>query len=244
LYGCYSFQANADLEVLEMYGWLQLNENIVQLTNDPVNYLEEGYQIRAFFTAHQDLKGNGLIREVYRSHPYFAINSRISHHLLNDTEINNVLNEKKKYENSTTMLFTIGYEGLSFERYINLLIRHDVRVLCDVRNNPLSRKFGFSKSMLVNILPKINIQYIHIPELGIVSAQRQQLETETDYSVLFENFRMNLPGKRVFVNKVFDLLQQNKRVALTCFEKDPHFCHRHVISQFMQDNFPIKVVDL
>ena len=43
---------------------------------------------------------------------------------------------------------TIGYEGLSLEQYIVTLLINDVRVLCDVRKNAYSQKFGFSKNQL------------------------------------------------------------------------------------------------
>lgn len=72
--------------------------------------------------------------------------------------VKNVLPEPK----STTdpIVFTIGYEGIHFEEYINKLIRNQVAVLCDVRCNPLSRKFGFSSKMLSSVLPNLGIEYI------------------------------------------------------------------------------------
>jgi uncharacterized protein (DUF488 family) len=45
-------------------------------------------------------------------------------------------------------LCTIGYEGRSLEDYLNVLLQEGVTLLCDVRRNPLSRKYGFSKSTL------------------------------------------------------------------------------------------------
>ena len=41
------------------------------------------------------------------------------------------------------------------------LIREDVKLLCDVRKNPLSMKFGFSKNQLKGILEGVGIEYIH-----------------------------------------------------------------------------------
>jgi hypothetical protein len=45
-------------------------------------------------------------------------------------------------------IVTIGYEGRSLEAFLNLLLQNSVTLLCDVRRNPLSRKYGFSKSTL------------------------------------------------------------------------------------------------
>ncbi|OPY83950.1 MAG: hypothetical protein A4E71_02809 [Smithella sp. PtaU1.Bin162] len=141
-------------------------------------------------------------------------------------------------------MFTIGYEGITIESYINKLIQNDIRLLCDVRNNPLSRKYGFSKTMLAKILQELDIAYVHIPELGIVSEKRKNLNDQTDYKALFDEYRETLLRKKEYIDKVFDLLRVQKRIALTCFEKDPLYCHRHVLSRFMEDNYSVKVVDL
>jgi uncharacterized protein (DUF488 family) len=142
------------------------------------------------------------------------------------------------------VLFTIGYEGISIEKYLNTLIQNDIRVLCDVRNNPLSRKFGFSKSNLQHYLKNINIEYIHISELGIISEKRQNLETDADYTHLFKSYEKSLASKQEFLEKVYQLLSSKKRIALTCFEHDPLHCHRHVISKQIAEIYNINIEDL
>lgn len=64
------------------------------------------------------------------------------------------------------MLFTIGYEGSSLDGYLNRLIKNNVRTLIDLRRNPLSRKYGFSKKTLAETVKKLGIDYVHIPELA------------------------------------------------------------------------------
>ena len=67
-------------------------------------------------------------------------------------------------------------------------------LLCDVRRNPLSRKYGFSKSTLSKACGNVGIRYEHLPELGIASEQRQELTTQADYDALFEVYeRKDLP---------------------------------------------------
>ena len=84
--------------------------------------------------------------------------------------------------------FTIGYEGSSFEGYLNRLIKHNVKILIDVRRNPLSRKYGFSKKTLSDTVRKLGIEIVHIPELGITSEKRRELHTQDDYDRLFESY--------------------------------------------------------
>ena len=84
-----------------------------------------------------------------------------------------------------TIMFTIGYEGISLEEYLVRLIKNDVKVLVDVRNNPLSMKYGFSKSQLKKYCASLGIKYAHFPEVGIQSDQRQELNSQNDYNKLF-----------------------------------------------------------
>lgn len=67
----------------------------------------------------------------------------------------------KKYE-----LLTVDYEGHEIEGFIDLLKRFKVSRLIDVREIPLSRKRGFSKSVLKQRLDNENIEHIHIKALG------------------------------------------------------------------------------
>ncbi|UTO27808.1 DUF488 domain-containing protein [Bartonella harrusi] len=85
--------------------------------------------------------------------------------------------------------FTIGYEGKSLENYLDCLIENNIKTLCDVRRNPISRKHGFSKRQLEKAVNNINIEYMHMPELGIASEKRQNLKTQKDYERLFEEYQ-------------------------------------------------------
>ena len=116
-------------------------------------------------------------------------------------------------------MFTIGYEGHSLESYLTALIRNGITILCDVRRNPLSRKYGFSKSTLARCCQEIGIRYEHIPELGIASDQRQELNTQADYDALFAEYMRDwLPGQATSLSKIRDWFDAGERIALTCYE--------------------------
>jgi uncharacterized protein (DUF488 family) len=141
-------------------------------------------------------------------------------------------------------LFTIGYEGISIEAFINTLIHNDIRLLCDVRKNPLSRKFGFSKGKLEHITGRVGIKYVHIPELGIESDKRTSLETIEDYKRLFSDYAEMLPNLTPLIERVYALLHSEVRIALMCYEKKPEMCHRHVIKDYIANTHTIRSVDL
>jgi len=133
------------------------------------------------------------------------------------------------------VLFTIGYEGISLEEYLVRLLKNDVKVLVDVRNNPLSMKYGFSKSQLKKYCASLGIEYVHIPEVGIQSDQRQELNTQSDYDKLFADYRKNnLPKTRPYQNEILKLLEQYKRIALTCFEANICQCHRKHLAEAVE----------
>lgn len=130
--------------------------------------------------------------------------------------------------------FTIGYEGRSPEAYINLLYKNGVKLLCDVRRNPLSKKFGFSRSELAKNMPLVGIAYLHMPELGIASEERQSLQTDADYHALFQKYEETTLAKRQDkLTELQRLMMQYGRIAITCFEADVNHCHRGRVARAM-----------
>lgn len=235
-YGCYSFQAQSDMELMEKFGWVSIGESGIDLLVQPSGWLNqtEYSALKSFSEKMKDLRGRNLVSHVYEGYPYYATRSRIAEEVLDKEAFRKVNDEGRALRSEETRLFTIGYEGISFEGYINRLIKNDIRLLCDVRKNPLSRKFGFSKSNLSTLLPKLGIEYRHIPDLGIESEKRTDLDTEADYIQLFEDYRKTLPDKRKSLDMLEELLTNHKRIALTCFEKEHESCHRHCVSDYLE----------
>jgi uncharacterized protein (DUF488 family) len=90
----------------------------------------------------------------------------------------------------------------------------------------------------------LDIEYCHIPEVGIDSDKRQLLETQKDYDRLFDEYRKTTLKKTIEIqNQILDLLKKHKRIALTCFEADFCQCHRsHLatsISNLPDFNYPL-----
>ena len=247
LYGCFSIQAGEDISTLQAMGWLtHISEKIlynggIKSTEINLPFSELGYSI---LDQLPKVRGNQLVKFVYKQYPYYAINSRIANSIMDKEEIAQIKAEKENLKQTKQVLFTIGYEGISIENYLNTLIKNDIRVLCDVRNNPLSRKFGFSKNNLKNYLNNIGIEYIHISELGISSEKRNNLSTDDDYQELFKDYKLSLYDREEHLETLYQLLQTKNRITLTCFEHDPSHCHRHVIRDFIKEKYNIDTMDL
>lgn len=137
----------------------------------------------------------------------------------------------KRVVECDSRLFTIGYEGRSIADYLGILRANQVRMVVDVRRNPLSRKKGFSKRALSESLAESGIAYAHIPELGIDSSLRKNLVTDQDYTDLFSHYEeVLLPSCDEAVDRLASLIRDYGSVALTCFERDADRCHRHCVA--------------
>ncbi|MEL7608820.1 MAG: DUF488 domain-containing protein [Bacillota bacterium] len=234
-FGSYSFQLAEDVDILCRDSYLSNEGTRIRAIGD--------YKSENLFSITTE-RGKDLIRKAYREYPYYAINSKIADRLFNDDEAQKYKNERLRYAQTSQVLFTIGYEGMSIEAFINTLIRNDIRLLCDVRKNPLSRKFGFSKGKLEHIAETVGIKYVHIPDLGIESDKRCSLNTIEDYQQLFNRYAKTLPNLEPQLNYLYSLLRSNVRIALMCFEKEPNMCHRHVIRDYLLNVYTIRSIDL
>jgi hypothetical protein len=228
-YGCYSFQATADLQTMTKYKQVDLQcSDWVKTDNE--KYLlglkeRDRQAIRYIKQIYGDKTSDELIRITYVKYPQLAINSIVAKDKLTSDEYLKVMEAKPKSDK--TILFTIGYEGVSLEEYINKLIVNDVKVLCDVRKNSYSMKFGFSKSQLQAACIGVGIEFVHIPQLGIDSDKRQELNTQSDYDKLFLQYRNDVLTKtQIYQDKLIDLLSSSHRIAITCFEANICQCHR------------------
>lgn len=237
-YGCYSYSANADLTAMVNKGIL--SESTSHFTsNETTDYFKTLKEAdRKLMIEIKSLYGNksanALMKHTYLNFPYWAINSVKAKEILSKEEYKKVIDRRPKIDK--TILFTIGYEGISLEEYLNRLVKNDIRILVDVRNNPLSMKYGFSKSQLQRYCNGLGIGYVHFPEVGIQSEQRQELNTQSDYDKLFAVYRKNnLTKTTSSQKKILNLLKEKKRIALTCFEANICQCHRKDLAEAIEN---------
>ena len=236
-FGCFSFQADADKRTLTKYGAIKEQEQWALGRKKRYMHLLKAPDQKAIQCVVRDfghLHGRDLIRYVYRTYPYYAINSELRHEILNSREQAKV--DSSRPTVTPARLFTIGYEGQSLERYLNQLIAQSVGVLCDVRRNPVSMKYGFSKRQLRGAVEALGMAYVHIPELGIDSSKRKNLGSPDDYKSLFDDYiQTTLKTNTNALTRITDLIRDYGRVALTCFEADHKQCHRGCVAEALKE---------
>lgn len=237
-FGCFSFSSYADKRRLIEKGLLENDADQWKLTSTgraTIRKRSVDPLVAARFNKdHAGLRGNELVAEVYRNYPYYATRSEIVDKVLKNKKERELV-AKEQPVKAAAGLLTIGYEGKCLETYLNQLLRAGVTVLCDVRRNPLSRKYGFSKTTLRGACESLGIRYEHLPELGIPSEERRELKTQADYDALFVDYeRDSLPLQTEALATIRAWIKAGDRVALTCFELHPHQCHRHCVAEALE----------
>jgi uncharacterized protein (DUF488 family) len=241
-YGAFSFLSYYDkrrlieLELLKSVDDFQLATKHSYLNE--LTSVDKTAMLR-FKSAMSGVRGSKLVKETYRDFPQFTSRSKIADRHFTADEIKQL--EFAWNTDTKPAVFSIGYEGLTIDSFLNKLIANNITFVVDVRNNPQSMKYGFSKKSFKQYIEKAGMKYIHIPELGIPSAMRKGLGESISHKTLFKAYETKLlPNQETEIRQLVDLTNQNERIALVCFEADHHFCHRHTLIEHLQKNKTFK----
>lgn len=128
-----------------------------------------------------------------------------------------------------TPLCTIGYEGFTAEQWTEKLKVQRIDVVVDVRETPISRKRGFSKSLLAELLKHNEIDYVHLRSLGSPKPLRERLKAGWAFDEFAQEFSRFLDEQGDAL-ETLQILAADKRVCLVCFEEDPAQCHRSIVA--------------
>jgi uncharacterized protein (DUF488 family) len=129
-------------------------------------------------------------------------------------------------------LMTVGYEKATLSDFIAALKGEGVTTLLDVRELPISRRKGFSKTALREALAAAGIAYRHERDLGSPKAIRHQLHADGDYTNYFAAFTKYIRSQEALLRQLAADLTGG--VALMCFERDPATCHRSVVAKRLE----------
>jgi len=109
------------------------------------------------------------------------------------------------------------------------LKRHGVEVLVDIRELPLSRRRGFSKTALVDLLQRQDVRYRHVRQLGSPREMRHEARRTGDLARFFRAFSRYLDGQKESLQQLAAEASRT-RICLLCFEADHTCCHRHTVA--------------
>ena len=124
-------------------------------------------------------------------------------------------------------VFTIGHSNHSPETFLELLSRHSVEEIVDVRSSPQSRYTPqFNYDVLTEILDEVGISYVFLGgELGGRPVDRSCYDSEG--RVIYDR----LADTELFDDGIGRLVREadERRMALMCTENEPLVCHRSVL---------------
>ncbi len=128
---------------------------------------------------------------------------------------------------SPRSLATIGYQGLDLTSFLETLKRENFVGVIDVRELPLSRVHGFSKTRLMAALAEADIGYTHLREAG------NPFRKWRDRSKALRQYREHVRSRPDVLRRVQQLMASGKQVLL-CFEVHSGACHRSVLAEELQ----------
>jgi len=119
-------------------------------------------------------------------------------------------------------IFTLGTSNRTFEEFLEILKKYEIKVVVDVRHFPTSKLFPhFKKENLKNLLEKEKIKYYHLEKLGGYREGGYEKYMET------KDFKEGL-------EKLMEIAKKEK-TAIICAERFPWKCHRAFISQALEE---------
>lgn len=243
-YGPFSFALYRELGSLRQNGYVTPEENQIAVSNKMLEIIEETTDrlpettrqaVTSVVDQYGGLSQETLVKDVYSRYPWYAINSRLA-----DAHFVHSYRPKK----AKPAIYTSGYEGKSVDSFFNDLLKRGIDVVIDVRANPISRKYGFSKRHLSEITKKLGLTYYHLPNLGIPSSYRVNLNGYESYQRLLHLYEQRmLPALGVDISDVGELMRQRPSV-LVCVEKDVRCCHRSRLADAVSRECGLQVAHL
>jgi uncharacterized protein (DUF488 family) len=234
-FGPYSFTLNRETDTLIRNGFVEkADQKTWKLTalGRKLSFTlpkQISRDIATVIQKYGSFSGSELIEIVYTHYPWFSVNSDLP--------------GKRRAERpiAEKAIYTAGYEGKTVDEFLNLLMQSGIRKLIDVRFNPISRRYGFHKSTLKRLCSSLEIDYHHLPSLGIPGSARAELNSMGSYLALFKEYRCGLVNRTEDVHAVMSLLESEPSV-LVCMEANPECCHRNVLAQHLvgRMGLPIK----
>ncbi|MCW7551610.1 DUF488 domain-containing protein [Endozoicomonas gorgoniicola] len=136
-------------------------------------------------------------------------------------------------------IYTIGFTKKNAELFFNFLKASKVETLIDVRLNNVSQLAGFAKrdDLKFFLRELCNAEYHHAPELAptkeILNAYKKQEITWQSYEDSF----LNLMSQRNIEKNINKNILKNG--CLLCSEHEPHFCHRRLVVEYLNEHSDI-----
>lgn len=134
-------------------------------------------------------------------------------------------------------LFTVGYADRTADDLVSALRKAGIERVVDVRELPLSRRPGFSKSRLAAALEREGIRYEHVRALGNPKELRDRYKGG-DPEGGAHAYRAHLDAAAGPALAELAASVTQERSCLLCLEASHLDCHRAVIAEALTERLP------
>jgi len=133
-------------------------------------------------------------------------------------------------------IWTIGHSTRTIEEFIDLLRRHQIEIVVDVRHFPGSRRLPhFNKAALHRALAAAGLRYEHLVELGGRRPARPDSHNLLWRNASFRGYAdyMEAQPFREAVDRLLEIARAG-RTAVMCSEAVWWRCHRSMIADYLK----------
>jgi len=134
-------------------------------------------------------------------------------------------------------LFTIGFTKKTAQDFFENLTESKVKCVLDTRVNNVSQLAGFAKKKDLEYFLKVicNIEYIHILDLAPTKELLDDYKKKRITWDAYEQKFNNLISEREIEKKVSPQLLDGG--CLLCSEAKPHYCHRRLVAEYLNQQW-------
>ena len=133
-------------------------------------------------------------------------------------------------------IWTVGHSTRTAEKFSEILLAHEIKVLVDVRSFPGSRRLPqFNREALAESLASLGIDYKHEPRLGGRRTARRDSHNTAWKNASFRAYADHMESEE-FRRGVEELLEVavSERTAVMCAEALWWRCHRSLIADYLK----------
>lgn len=150
-------------------------------------------------------------------------------------------------------IYTIGYEGRSIDEFIDLLKKHEIKVVVDVRHETEFVKPAFSEESLKTHLKYHDIMYVKLDSLGVPKIVREPyIERKLSFECFRQWYLWWVEKNRGEWEDTMRKIKKIGTITIMCAERYPkprgeqrHYCHRDILAEYLiQQGFFEKRVDI
>ena len=154
-----------------------------------------------------------------------------------------------------SVIYTIGFTKRKIKDFRNELKNNNIDYIIDIRENTNSTLFWFAKKDILKYIANLhNIWYLHWPFLAPSKKLRRtywkqlcrlydKKTKQEEAKYVFWLYKKQYIQETNFNLIDVDFLKKNKCVLL-CSEHMPTFCHRKIVSDYLEKNYWFKTMHL